>query len=91
MEPLLSSSKIVLKELFWFPPGVTAWSGDPFVALTAAWALSAVTERTKSKASSAALDGPWKETFSGLANFESMLVNVLFVVAVAAPAWHLLK
>ena len=70
---------------------MTAWSGDPFVALTAAWALTAVKNRTKSKAISAALDGQWKETFSGLANFESMLVSMLFVVAVAAPAWHLLK
>lgn len=36
-------------------------------------------------------DGLWKETFSRLANFESVLVRVLFGVAVAAPAWHLLK
>ena len=70
---------------------MTAWSGDPFVALTAAWALTAVTERTRNKASGVATDGLGKETFSRLANFESVLVRVLFGVAVAAPAWHLLK
>eukprot|EP01036_Dinobryon_divergens_P028665 gene28665-37647_t len=71
--------------------GVTAWSGDPFVALTAAWALTAVKGRTRNKEISTTTDSKLKKLYSGLANFESMLVSMLFVVAAAVPVWHLLK
>ena len=61
------------------------------MALTAAWALTAVKGRTRNKEISTTTDSQLKETYFGLANFESMLVSMLFVVAVAAPVWHLLN
>lgn len=67
--------------------GVTAVSGDPFVALTAAWALSAVRSRTSRKASESGM----AQVLTGLATLETVEVGILLLAAVTLPAWILLR
>jgi len=57
---------------------MTLFSGDPWIALTAAWALSAVRSRTLFKLEKA---GKMAQVLQSLAKMEQVLVALLLAIA----------
>lgn len=67
-------------------PVMTIFSGDPWVALTAAWALSAVRSRTLLKSNNVSVEaeqaGRGSQVLQSLAQIEQLWVALLLVIAV---------
>jgi len=68
-------------------PVMTVFSGDPWIALTAAWALSAVRSRTLFKIEKA---GKAVQVLQSLAKMEQVLVALLLAIAVGRVAGEML-
>jgi len=66
---------------------MTVFSGDPWIALTAAWALSAVRSRTLFKIEKA---GKAVQVLQSLAKMEQVLVALLLAIAVGRVAGEML-